>query len=197
MEEEKAKQRLGEWGGLYLKATKDTYELAKKHRKKGDPFSAYLCAWVSFNNLYSLLSRFSGGEKERMRIVLRMLSPKDVEYIFNGDYKRNIESLNNRWTQELYNHQGIVNMQVFFRGKPPDKSVKRIVISKEESIEGRLKVLTSVVIELLYTVRNNLFHAKKDSRSESDEEVLKTALCLLEPLIEVLLPKAEELVQIS
>ena len=81
-------------------------------------------------------------------------------------------------------------MQRYFQGKDLADCVKHIeeVANEEACVEEKKRTLKDLAAELLYTIRNNQFHSIKGANNIVDKDVLQSAYCLLEPIVESLFP---------
>jgi hypothetical protein len=185
---QEAKQRLNHHGQRYLTSTQNMWNLACEHRMRGDYMSGYLCLWVVFNNLYSWLAAFSeNGERTRIEAAIHSLLPNAAARILgDDDYHERIRRLNQRQTNEEPTLHGIIDMQKYFRGAPQAEFLQQAKVTTGTDTEK----LVSVATVLLYTVRNNLFHAIKDPMGEVP--IVEDAYHLLEPIVGALLGVALE-----
>ena len=115
-----------------------------------------------------------------------------------------ISELNDRPTEQFVEGpdagsqvRGIVNMRDYFLGKDPAECMAHVaaVASREASVEDKRKTLQDVAASLLYTVRNNQFHAVKGPQRLADQFTLEAAFQMLLPVVDALTPIAEQTVQ--
>ena len=187
-------KRINVWRGPYLASTRKSYHRAQGFFQKGDYFTAYLYLFVTFNNLYSYLARFgNGSESDRIRNAIGCITDDNVAQIYNSQYLEVLNCLNERTPeQDGGGRLGVVNMRYYLQGKDPCVYVKHIkhIANEEASAVEKKCTLQNLAAELLYTIRNNQFHAIKDPIT--DESVLRWAYCLLDPIVCVLLQVADQ-----
>jgi len=197
-------QRIAYWGGAYLESTRESYRRAEEFFREGDAFTAYLNLFVAFNNLYCLIARFDGHERAKIRAALKNVPAEEIDRFYTSDYVDLINSLNDGPTEQFVEGpdagariQGIVNMQTYFLGKRPSDCVAHIreVAPGWASSDDKRNTLQEVAASLLYTVRNNQFHAVKGPHRLADQYTLESAYRLLLPLVGALLPMAERTVR--
>ncbi len=203
-------RRIAYWGDAYLQSTRESYRRAHRFfnrtNRDPDPFTAYLYLFVAFNNLYCLLARFDGREADKIRAALDQVPTDDIERLYTEEYVELISSLNDAPTEQFVVGpdagapvQGIVNMRDYFLGKDPRDCVAHVsaVAPALASTEDKRRSLQEVASSLLYTVRNNQFHAIKGPHRLADQSTLGTAYQLLLPLVQALLPIAQHRTQPS
>ncbi len=191
--------RIAYWGNAYLKSTEESYQQARVHFRDEHWFTAYLYLFVSFNNLYSLYSlvvRSAGHEPKKIRDAIARIPDKDIESIYTAEYFRYLIELNERTPEQFLKgpdaglaHHGIVNMRDYFLGKEPNACVAYLpeIASVDAGAEEKRQTIKELAAILLYTVRNNQFHAIKGSRNLADDSTLWQAYNLLEPVVKALL----------
>jgi len=197
-------QRIAYWGGAYLESTRESYRRAEEFFRQGDPFTAYLYLFVAFNNLYCLTARFDGDERVKIRAALGDVPAGEIDRFYTRDYVDLVDSLNDGTTEQFVEGpdagppaRGIVNMRDYFLGKGETACVAHIgeVAPVSASSDDKRRTLQEVAASLLYTVRNNQFHAVKGPHRLADQWTLETAYRLLLPITEALLPIAERTVK--
>ena len=162
-----AHQRLQKWSPFFLRASSDMFKLARRHRENNEYISAYLCLWVAFNNLYSLLTKFSQEEEKRMiEEAIRALPELKInQFLSDREYVTRFHCLNNRQIREAPDFCGLMNMRSFFKGRPLGQCVERLTLDvppESGSLTAKQDFFFQLGARLLYTARNNLFHAVKD-----------------------------------
>lgn len=199
----KAEERIRYWGEAYLQSTRESYRRATEFSNAQDPFTAYLYLFVAFNNLYCLLARFDDSEQAKIRAALKRLALAEIDRIYTPEYVSRIRELNDRPTEQFVEGpdagsqaRGVVDMRRYFLGKEAAECVRHVesLASSEAPVEDKLKTLQEVAACLLYTVRNNQFHAVKGPRRLADQLTLEAAYLLLLPLVDALTPVAEQTV---
>lgn len=205
--QDRSNERIAYWGKSYLDSAEKSHRYAQEFfqcsqrfpEQEENYFTAYLYLFVTFNNLYSFLAEFkNGSEIDRIKDAIGCIPDDDVTRIYNRQYHDVLISLNQRPTEQLPGLRGIVNMRDYFRGKKRSCCVKHIqeIASVNDSPNEKKLTLKNLAAQLLYTVRNNQFHAIKDPIT--DVNVLRWAYCLLDPIVWALFPvsyKKLELVQ--
>jgi hypothetical protein len=192
------RQRIAHWGESYLKSTTESYRRAKRFSHKGDYFTSLPVLFACFNNLYCLLSRFDREEKESCKIQAAVgeLPAEQIESLYTDEYFRLVCQLNDRIPEQFTSGpdasstlHGVVNMGKYFSGKEPDVCVAHVrgVAPVYATTDKKRTTLQKLAASILYTVRNNQFHVVKGPHNLADEEVLKAAYTLLEPLVKALL----------
>jgi len=198
---QRAEERFSYWGDAYLQSTRESYRRAAGFFSRGDAFTAYLYLFVAFNNLYCLLARFRGGERAKIGAALKQVRAEDIDRVYTPDYVELINSLNQGRTEQFVQGpdagagvQGIVNMGDYFLGKDPVDCVAHVgtVAPALASTEDKRRSLEGVASSLLYTVRNNQFHAIKGPHRLADQSTLGTADQLLLPLGRVLMSVTDD-----
>lgn len=191
----KAAERVEAWGGEYLAASGQSFERARHSAHDEDWFTAYLYLFVAFNNLYCLLARFDGGERDKIGEALKILPARDIEDFYDAQYVAQIQGLNDGLPEQFSDGPdagtllpGIVNMKDYFMGYEASECVAHVdkVSSALSSTDEKRPTLTAISATLLYTVRNNQFHAVKGPRREADLRTLRTAYHVLLPLAQSL-----------
>jgi hypothetical protein len=206
-ERQKADERIRYWGRAYLDSTLDSHRRAKQFFSERDSFTAYLYLFVVFNNLYCLLARFEGEEKQKIRAAIGRLPDEAIERIYTPHYARLLEDLNSGQPEQFVFGpdaarplEGIVNMGKYFLGKEPGACTSHIekVTPAGASTQEKKSTLGDLAAELLYTIRNNQFHAVKGAQRLTDTRTLELAYRLLAPIAQAMLPMAtREVGQIS
>lgn len=200
-QEHRINDRLRYWGDAYLQSTQESYRRAKRFfGVEGDSFTAYLYLFVAFNNLYCLLAKFDGREPAKIRAALDLLPQTEVQRVYGSRYVELVRELNDRPTEQFVEGpdagstvRGIVNMRDYFLGKSPLDCVAHVtnVAPLHAPTDAKRETLQEVAVTLLYTVRNNQFHAVKGPHRLADQLTLETAYELLQPLVEALIRVAE------
>ena len=170
---------------------------ARRHRENNEYISAYLCLWVAFNNLYSLLTNFSKkGEKRMIEEAIRALPELKINQLLNNqEYVKRFHCLNNRQIREAPDFYGLMDMRSFFRGRPLGQCAKRLTLDvppESGSLTAKQDFFVQLGTQLLYTARNNLFHAVNGPDDPGDKTVAENAYHLLEPWIAPLLEAAKK-----
>jgi hypothetical protein len=168
---------------------------AKDFALTEDWFTAYLYLYVAFNNLYCLLARFEGWERDKIGEALKRLPARDIEELYDTDYVALIHNLNDGLPEQFSSGpdnrgdlRGIVDMKDYFLGYEAPECVAHveIVSSISSPVDEKRDTLTAVSATLLYTIRNNQFHAVKGPRREADLRTLRTAYRVLLPVAQSL-----------
>ncbi len=192
-----ATERMAAWGEEYLRSTRNSCERAGQFFRDKDFFSAYLYLFVAFNNLYRLLVGFDGEEKAKIRDVIEKVPTEAIDCFYTCEYVDLINALN-EGTPEQFKFEpeidltlnGITGLRSYFLGKEPRQCVAhvaQVVAMSTDSAEEKRMTLQSVAAELLYTIRNNQFHAVKGPQSAADLATLKVAYRVLKPVVDELL----------
>jgi len=196
-------RRIRYWGRLYLDSTLDSDRRAGQFFSEGDFFTAYLYLFVVFNNLYCLVARFDGAEPAKIRAALDEVGADEIDRVYTEDYVGLINSLNTGAPEQFVRGpdagahvQGITNMRDYFLGKDRIDCVAHVntVAPAGASTEVKRRTLQEVASRLLYTVRNNQFHAVKHPRRQADLLTLRTAYRILRPIVDALMPVAQNIV---
>lgn len=191
----KAAERVEAWGGEYLDACGQSLERARHSAQDEDWFTAYLYLYVAFNNLYCLLARFEGREPDKMGEALKILPARDIEDFYDAHYVALILGLNDGLPEQFSDGPdagtllpGIINMKDYFVGYEAAECVAHVdrVSSATSSTDEKRETLTAISATLLYTVRNNQFHAVKGPRREADLRTLRAAYHVLLPVAQSL-----------
>ena len=201
---QRSEARVRYWGREYLASTSESCRLARKSFRKGDFFTAYLYLFVAFNNLYCLIARFGGREQEKIRRAVEKIRLDRIDAFYTTDYVERIKQLNDgppvHFTVGLDAGalvEGIANMRDYFLGKLPADCVARVdqVASEWAPDEQKLSTLQEVAACLLYTIRNNQFHAVKGAQNLGDQTTLQTAYRILDPIVDSLMTIGREVVE--
>jgi hypothetical protein len=203
---DRKEQRIAYWGDSYLQSTKESHRRAKEFRRRRDYFTAYLYLFIAFNNLYCLLTRFSGSQPTKIRAAVGLIADEGIASIYTAGYVRHLVELNQRVPEQFSTgpdkgaaQTGIVNMGDYFLGKDPDACIARIdnAASVDAPTEEKRRTLKEMAASLLYTVRNNQFHAIKGAHILADETTLEVAYKLLEPLVRALIPVGRQEIEVA
>lgn len=194
-------KRIAFWGEAYLDSTQQNIVRAHEFESRSDYFTAYLYLFVAFNNLYCLLARFEGREQEKIRAALENVAGNEIDRFYSPEYAHFISELNDRPTEQFARGpdagapaQGIANMRDYFLGKDPLDCAAHVgvVAPAWASADEKRKTVQEVAATLLYTIRNNQFHAVKGPNNLADLFTLQRAYRLLVPVVDALLPMARE-----
>lgn len=192
-----SEERISRWGDTYLNSIWESRKQAGRSFKRKDYFTAYLYLFVVFNNLYSLLVRFDGRERTKIKAALEELPSEDVDRFYTGQYRELIDSLNDGLPEQFASGpergaqvRGITDMKDYFLGKKPKDCVVHVgdVAAESASAEAKKRTLQEVAAYLLYTVRNNQFHAVKGPQRQADLDTLRAAYLVLHPIVDALTP---------
>jgi hypothetical protein len=199
-------QRIASWGESYLESTRESYRRTKKFSLKGDYFTAYLYMFIGFNNLYSLLARCVKRETCKIRAAVEMLSDEQIESLYTDEYFRLACQLNDRIPEQFKcgpdvgsTLPGVVNMQKYFSGKASADCIAHIneVTPVDATIQEKRCTLQKLAACLLYTTRNNQFHALKGPHNLADKTTLEWAYKLLEPLVSALILVGKHKIEVA
>jgi hypothetical protein len=161
-------KRIAYSGESYLESTRESYRQAKRFFHKGNSFTAYLYMFVSFNNLYCLLAHFDGREPDKIRAAIEKLPEEQIESLDTDEYFRLACQLNDRIPEQFKigpelgsTLRGVVNMQKYFLGKDPTDRIAHVneVTPVDATTPEKRRTLQELGACLLYTTRNNQFHA--------------------------------------
>ena len=203
MREAAGAERVAYWGNAYLASTRQSYHCALGFFSERDFYTAYSYLFISFNNLYCLLGRFDGGEPSKIRAAVNRIPRDKIDDIYTARYAHLIEALNDGIPVQFSAGPdsgvlsgGVINMRDYFLGKDATKCIAHVhqVAPASGPAEEKRKTMEEVAAVLLYTVRNNQFHAFKAPNQPLDERTLENAYCLLLPIVTALLPLAERTV---
>lgn len=198
-----SENRISYWGRSYLDSTLESFNRAEQFYQRQDFFTAYMYLFVSFNNLYCLLAGFADTEPAKIRAALKDLPERKITGFYTADYVRLINCLNDGPPLQFLqgpdsgsSEQGILNMRDYFLGK---ETAQRVVHVSKVSLPtapaaDKKHTLQEVAACLLYTIRNNQFHAVKGAQNLADQRTLETAYRLLLPIVEALIPRADRYV---
>jgi hypothetical protein len=198
-EAERQVQRIAFWGDDYLRFTKESKRRAAKFHSQGDHFTAYMYLFVAFNNLYCLLAGFKGQEADKITCAVRRIPGARIRLFYTAEYVDLIRSLNDGAPEQLVREpdngergEGIVNMGRYFAGQPVSRCLAHIdeVAEPAASIGECTSTLAELASTLLFTIRNNQFHAIKGVTNLADQFTLERAFGLLLPIVNALLPIA-------
>jgi hypothetical protein len=142
----------------------------RKGQQETDVFDRFVALWFAFNALYN--AYFEGDERAAIRELL---------------YESG-SPLTSGWCAAFLRNPGVV-----FFGQRIIRSVHRYgqdstedaVRVRNRSEPPKRRVVKLVMI--LYLVRCNLFHGAKDYAREADQEVVRRAAELLEPILKAFL----------
>lgn len=174
-----------------MTACADSLGEARRFASKGQWFTAYLYLFVAFNNLYSWLAPDERRQGTRIRKAIGVLETTTIDDLYTHEYVSLIQELNGRTPIQFTKgpdrgarKRGILNMQKYFSGDHARDCVAhvRTVVLVEATAEDKRKTLQDVAACLLYTVRNNQFHAVKGHQDEYDRDTLRRAYEVLLPL---------------
>lgn len=196
-----AARRISVWGTMYLDSTRESIRRANSFLEQDDPFTGYLYLFVAFNNLYSLLAQFAGKETVKIRHALAKLPGDAISLFYTSDYVELVNDLNDSFPEQTLSEpdgagvgRGIIDMKAFFLGHDLDTCIKHAmnIAAVDASPEEKLGTIQDVAEELLFTVRNNQFHAIKGPHRLADQRTLLVAFRLLRPMVDALLELAQE-----
>jgi hypothetical protein len=184
-----------------LASTRESYRRANAFFDQGDPFTAYLYLFVAFNNLYCLLADFDGTEREKIDRALERIPTSVLRALYTPDFVDRVLELNGSTTEQFVSGPdsgtevpGIINMKDYFLGRPAAECIAHVEVVADSSASDsdKLKTIQAVADSLLYTIRNNQFHAVKGAHRITDQRTLIAAYHLLRPLVDALLPLGDQ-----
>ncbi len=187
----------------YFEATKANLDRAGFfHKNAGfcsdgsNHFTAYMYLFVAFNNLYNWhawrCARAGDSQPEKIKSAVRSLTDQAVRKIYTPNYSKRISVLNDRRPKQIDDGEcdldvhGVLKMDQYFTGSTISSCVAHVepaslATTGADPTEQR-DTIAEVAAKLLYTVRNNQFHAVKGAIDPDDREVLETAYALLHPI---------------
>lgn len=201
---DRQRRRIAYWGDSYIRSTRKSHLRAQRFAQKDDYFTAYMYLFAAFNNLYSLLAGFnSRGEAEKIKVAIGKFQSEHIDSIYTADYIQNLNNLNRRTPEQFKDgpdecsaQRGVVNMQKYFLGNDPSAcavSINEIEIAAlDDTARQKLITVQQLASTVLYTIRNNHFHAVKGANNLLDKNVLKLAYKLLNPIVQALLPLGQQ-----
>ena len=152
-------------------AASTAMQIAKDWIDKGDSeqhcFDQFICYWISFNCFYSTLTRIE-SDKEAIK---KIREGGEYSVYYTSDFKE-------KYSKELNNLRNIGSLL-----KGYSKSEYKPKISSKFKFEE--------VIELLYKIRNNLFHGNKSIQRERDVKVIENAV----PVLKIIVKESFKLLQ--
>lgn len=202
--QDRQQQRITFWGDSYLQSTKESYCRAQRFFDQEDYFTAYLYLFAAFNNLYCLLARFERNERSKIRWAVERIEDSYIPSIYTPEYFSHLDELNQRTPEQFFEGpdkgaalSGVVNMKDYLLGKEPDACVAHVesVAPVESGTQEKRRTLQDLAACLLYTVRNNQFHAIKGPHNLADQRTLLLAYKLLAPIVRALLVMGEKGIQ--
>jgi hypothetical protein len=149
---------------LYKKLIRNWHEKATTE----DYFSKFVFEYLAFAAI--IRKYFNIESKSDRDAVNRLKGNKVIE----GEYLLKIQKELNENLNKLIN---------YLNGNPVKNGDKEIQIQNEEDWPN--------MVELIYSVRNNLFHGGKDPDDARDKLLVENAYKLLRPLVEILLNKID------
>jgi len=208
-----ATERQARLSSDYFESTRESLARAQRFHEEDDHFTAYLYAYIAFNNLYRWLGGFGSSEKEAIKSAIKRLPIGAMKTLYTKDYVdtikqlncREINGLNDREIEQLKDREvdglngcekvrGILNIQRYLNGAEVGVTPGLIVRLSEVAESNaspceKRDTLIHLACDLLYTVRNNQFHAVKSSIV--DKAVLEMGFNLLFPIANALLDIAD------
>jgi hypothetical protein len=203
------RRRLAYWGGSFLLSTEESLRRAEEFAAAGldgsaDHFTAYMYLFVAFNNLYALLGRSANGQKGKIEAAIDALDVAVIDLLYDQEYLLLIHELNDGPPEQLVYGpdkvrpprvpcDGVVNMGEYLFGKSAANWIEHVQTVAPTSAAPADKVLTlkQVASRLLYTIRNNQFHAVKGAQNMHDVLTVELAYRLLFPIVQSLIPIAK------
>jgi hypothetical protein len=175
----------------------------EKASETSNVFLAYSLLFTSFNNYYSLLADFKGSNPAKIgKAIKTYLSEDSIKDFYTYYYECLIRELTSHTPFELRNtedsqRKGILNLEKFFQGQSIDECICNLeeseVASHTDSVQSKKETLIMIATQLLWTIRNNQFHAIKDGRRDDDLRVLEWSYKILCPIVTSLKKAAERL----
>lgn len=187
----------------YFESADASLHLAESFHEKAESgsdglnhFTAYMYLFVAFNNLYNWYAwghaRAGDSQQKKIKAVVRSLTDQAAREIYTPQYVERILDLNVRQPKQLddaerdMNVQGVLNMDEYFRGGRIPSCLARLqdesIATTEDAPTQQRETIAELAATLLYTVRNNQFHAVKGVIDADDREVLEMAYALLHPI---------------
>ena len=144
------------------------------YKSEPDYFSSFTTLWIAFNAYYKAYYSYRGGDRNfnnRRGIDKIKESKEHYELVKelvkkSGDFRRNLRSL----AHELKG-QPLQNMQNRKELKLP-----------EEALDSNSEISSDfyrALVEIIYTIRNNMFHGDKEIVSERDRRLVELAYKIL------------------
>ena len=202
--------------------------LADRARHESDPpFQRFLCYWMAFNNIYTVLAERGGLLPELRFDEAGGLRTKDVagrqipivplpkerdqihraKLMMGANLKHNLiwhlstEFFVERvplWNGDPLKHDsrgqrlnGVLNVGCTVSAEhpvwSPIDSEKFYRVKAGSEGRGETDDLASQLVDVLYTVRNNLVHGGKRADDSNDSEVVEKALPLLQMIVDYFL----------
>lgn len=164
-----------------------------------EPLQEYMCYWIAFNNIYNEIARHEGinpgGQRNRIAQARAVFTPdlekaliqhSAAEYFVNRVPTFGFTPI--EYTSEGQRPNGVLDVGTTRdRGQPKWSGINIDLYRRYHEgdlSDDQVDMLVKEIVDVLYMVRNNLFHGDKRADRENERVVVSNALHLLRLIVE-------------
>jgi hypothetical protein len=168
------------------------------------PFLTFACYWMAFNNVYVTIADYRrerdgvkkrAKERDQINLAFKELADELKDRLIKHPSLKFFVTRIPRWRGSPVQHgadvrepNGVLKVgPTEDKGipvlSPIDRAVYEQYVNGQETAAAR-NSLAKQIVDLLYTVRNNIFHGGKRADDANDREVAEMALPLLKLIVE-------------
>lgn len=149
---------------------------------EGDPVSAFIFAWISFNHYYSTFAMENKRRFDEWKEQQRGSSKEKMEILFLVNSQEFREFFDQHKTHRLQHVTSSIKLPVIdmlYRTRVPNRTERQCRLSD---------LANEDIFRVIYQIRNNLFHGSKDpTKDDRDCALCVAASEFMIPLVKSLL----------